>query len=299
MALKKTLLPRAGFGEPITSVQQWLLQSLFSHEQFDVVDFVFCEMQDVITLGLGARRMLPYAQIISRLLSTFTPPEPAQIYADSPTRFPFYTPVDPRDRRRGRRALRQAQEQLPPEVRVVAEQQDQALAEAEAQLPAYFHVSPDDSEDSDFEIPQMSPRAHDAEAGTSSQPPPPPVTESSVTQPSELTAILQSLADGQRRQAEQQAEQSRRFEASQTRLQEELLRQTQRQTEMINNLHQQQQATSHTILQQQHGTAQMFTWLAGCIGVLYQSAGLAPPAPPQIQVPPTATTPLPSVVGGF
>ena len=145
----------------------------------------------------------------------------------------------------------------------------------------------------------LSPGAHDAEAGPSSQPPPPPVTESSVTQPSELTAILQSLAAGQRRHDEHEAEQSRRFEASQMRLQEELLRQTQRQTEMINSLHQQQQTTSHAILQQQHGTTQMFTWLAGCIGVLYQNAGLAPPAPPQLQVPPTATTPLPSVVGGF
>ena len=104
----------------------------------------FCEMQDVITLGLGARRMLPYAQIISKLLSTITPLEHAQIYADSPTRFPFYTPVDPHDRRRGRWALRQAQEQLPLEVCAVAEQQDQALAVAEAQLPAYFHVSSDD-----------------------------------------------------------------------------------------------------------------------------------------------------------
>jgi hypothetical protein len=51
-ALQKTLLPRIGNAESITSLQQWLLVHVMTGRAFDIVDFFLCEIEDVIFDGL-------------------------------------------------------------------------------------------------------------------------------------------------------------------------------------------------------------------------------------------------------
>jgi hypothetical protein len=93
------------------------------------------------------------------------------------------------------------------------------LDEAEAQLPEFFTVDTDDSEDDEDYTPTISvPRAaHDDEAGTSRDPAPaPPVIAAQVSQPDSLAALLQVLTEEQRAQREVQnrllAEQARQAE---------------------------------------------------------------------------------------
>ena len=52
MALRCNLLPRIGYGEVITSLQQWLILSIVTNQRFDVVDLILCEIQDVIVDGM-------------------------------------------------------------------------------------------------------------------------------------------------------------------------------------------------------------------------------------------------------
>ena len=94
------------------------------------------------------------------------------------------------------------------------------MDEAEAQLPGFFTVFMDDSEDDKDYTPTISvpQAAHDAEAGTSRGPAPaPPVTASQVSQPDTLAALLQVLIEEQRSQREIQnrllAEQAHQAEA--------------------------------------------------------------------------------------
>ena len=79
------------------------------------------------------------------------------------------------------------------------------MDEAEAQLPGFFTVDTDDSEDDEDYTPTISvPRAaHDDEAGTSRGPAPaPPVTAAQVSQLDSLAALLQVLTEEQRAQRE-------------------------------------------------------------------------------------------------
>ena len=59
--MRRTLLPRTGFKEGLTNVQQWLLATLASQSEFHIVDFMICEMEDTIADGIRARRHLPYS----------------------------------------------------------------------------------------------------------------------------------------------------------------------------------------------------------------------------------------------
>jgi hypothetical protein len=63
--MRKTLLPRVGFREALTHLQQWLLGALVSHTMFDVVDFLLCEIEDRVMDGCRARCQLPYAHHLS------------------------------------------------------------------------------------------------------------------------------------------------------------------------------------------------------------------------------------------
>jgi hypothetical protein len=65
--MRKTLLPRVGFREALTHLQQWLLGALVSHTVFDVVDFLLCEIEDTVMDGCRARRQLPYAHYLSHV----------------------------------------------------------------------------------------------------------------------------------------------------------------------------------------------------------------------------------------
>jgi hypothetical protein len=62
--MRRTLLPWMGYKEATTHIQLWLLGALISHSEFDVVDFLICEIEDTILDGLRARRHLPYAHYL-------------------------------------------------------------------------------------------------------------------------------------------------------------------------------------------------------------------------------------------
>jgi hypothetical protein len=44
-----------GYREAATHIQLWLLGALVSHSEFDVVDFLICEIEDTVLDGLRAR----------------------------------------------------------------------------------------------------------------------------------------------------------------------------------------------------------------------------------------------------
>jgi hypothetical protein len=125
--------------------------------------------------------------------------------------FPTYQPLMPGDRRRGPRGLRRAEETL--QARAVAEavmdeaaRQDATLAAAEAPLQPYFVTcDKSSSDDEDFvpapELVFQVRRTHDDEARGSSLPgqreaelPIPQITAAQVTQPDQLTSLIQTLA---------------------------------------------------------------------------------------------------------
>ena len=207
MALRRTLLPRSGYLEGFTGLQQLLLLHTLTHEPFDIVDFILAEIEDVITDGMGVVRQFPYAHWISYICSMIVPaesPVSAVYRQDEAPRFPVYRPTAPQDRRRGRQADRAAMAQLSPEAQARVAQEDDALLAAEAQLPGgedeihWSELESDSSEDVEY-FPAVAPASHDHEAGGSREPAPESaaaatVTESQVTQPSELTFYFSSLS---------------------------------------------------------------------------------------------------------
>jgi hypothetical protein len=98
--------------------------------------------------------------------------------------------------------------QLSPEAQVRVAQEDEALLTAEAQLPGgedeihWSDLESDSSEDEEY-FPAPAPASHDHEVGGSEEPAPESaaaatVSESQVSQLSELTALLQQLVTQQR-----------------------------------------------------------------------------------------------------
>src|SRR6185312_11801848 len=99
MALRRTLLPRSGYLEGFTGLQQLLLLHILTHEPFDIVDFILAEIEDVITDGMGVVRQFPYAHWISYICSMIVPaesPVSAVYRQDEAPRFPVYRPTAPR-----------------------------------------------------------------------------------------------------------------------------------------------------------------------------------------------------------
>ena len=79
------------------------------------------------------------------------------------------------------------------------DEEDEALLEAEAQLPGgddEIHWSDIETDSSEYFPP--APATHDHETGGSKEPVVTTVSESQVTQPSELTFLLQQLVSQQR-----------------------------------------------------------------------------------------------------
>jgi hypothetical protein len=62
--MRRTLLPRMDYREATTHIQLWLLGALISHSEYDVVDFLICEIEDTVLDGLHAHRRLPYAHYL-------------------------------------------------------------------------------------------------------------------------------------------------------------------------------------------------------------------------------------------
>jgi hypothetical protein len=69
MALRKIVLPHGGNWELLTSMQEWLLLSIWTGDQFDFVDFMLCEIEDVIADAISVGRQQVYPHIISYMLS--------------------------------------------------------------------------------------------------------------------------------------------------------------------------------------------------------------------------------------
>jgi hypothetical protein len=72
--MRQTLLPRMGYREAATHIQLWLLGALVSHSEFDVVDFLICEIEDTVLDGLRARRQLPYAHYLRHIFAQLIRP---------------------------------------------------------------------------------------------------------------------------------------------------------------------------------------------------------------------------------
>jgi hypothetical protein len=72
--MRRTLLPRMGYREATTHIQLWLLGALVSHLEFDMVDFLICEIEDTVLDGLRARRQLPYAHYLCHIFAQLIRP---------------------------------------------------------------------------------------------------------------------------------------------------------------------------------------------------------------------------------
>jgi hypothetical protein len=77
--MRRTLLPRMGYREAATHIQLWLLGALVSHSEFDVVDFLICEIEDTILDGLRARQQLPYAHYLRHIFAQLIRPPSSRV----------------------------------------------------------------------------------------------------------------------------------------------------------------------------------------------------------------------------
>jgi hypothetical protein len=77
--MRWTLLPQMGYREAATHIQLWLLGALVSHSEFDVVDFLICEIEDTVLDGLRARRQLPYAHYLCHIFAQLIRPPSSRV----------------------------------------------------------------------------------------------------------------------------------------------------------------------------------------------------------------------------
>jgi hypothetical protein len=190
--MRRTLLPWMGYREATTHIQLWLLGALVSHSEFDVVDFLICEIEDIVLDGMRARRQLPYAHYLCHIFAQLIrhPLFQGTLEA-SRLVFGSYRPAP--------------EDPVPASAPVFDTQaEDAALHQFEAQDAAV------DDDDDDFGIPPpppMPPRSHDHEAGSSrATPTAPPAIDPA------LSSILQTLTQ---QQAHLTAEQTRQAAAHQ------------------------------------------------------------------------------------
>jgi hypothetical protein len=171
--MRRTLLPRMCYREAATHIQLWLLGALVSHSEFDVVDFLLCEIEDTVLDGLRARRQLPYAHYLCHIFAQLIrPPQFQGTLEASRLLFGSYRPAleDPVST---------------PDPMTDTQAEDTTFHQFETQgttVPA---------DDDDFGIPPpppMPPRSHDHEARSSSvAPAAPPAIDPA------LAVILQTL----------------------------------------------------------------------------------------------------------
>jgi hypothetical protein len=190
--MRQTLLPRMGYREAATHIQLWLLGALVSHSEFDVVDFLICEIEDTVLDGLHARRQLPYAHYLCHIFAQLIrPPQFQGTLEASRLLFGSYR-LAPKDL-------------VPAPTPVIDTQaEDTTFHQFETQRTAV----PDDDDDDDDDAfgvpppppPPMPPHTHDHEAGSSSAAPP-------AIDPA-LVAILHTLTQQQAHLAVEQARQA-------------------------------------------------------------------------------------------
>jgi hypothetical protein len=91
--MRRTLFPRMGYREGLTSIQLWLLNALMQQTVFDVWDLLLSEMEDTIAEGFKGRRQLPYAHWITFIILKAVKvrsPEMVAEYRGATTEFPAY-----------------------------------------------------------------------------------------------------------------------------------------------------------------------------------------------------------------
>jgi hypothetical protein len=193
--IRRTLLPRMGYREATTHIQLWLLGALVSHSEFDVVDFLICEIEDTVLDGIRARRQLPYAHYLCHIFAQLIqPPRFQGTLEASRLVFGSYRPA--------------------PEIPVPASApvfDSQAEDAALRQFDTQGTTADDDDDDDDFGVPPpppppMPPRSHDHEAGSSSAAPATPQAMDPA-----LASILQTLSQQQAHLAAEQAQLSERM----------------------------------------------------------------------------------------
>lgn len=171
--MRWTIVPRDGFREGLTCLQQWLLLHLVSQTPFDIWDLMLCEMEDVILEGFRGKRHMPYAHWISYLLWMAIKPMPKPAIAEwsgVTTEFPKYDATQLVRSVSGRTPSRPSHR---PEVLETAAEQDAIvrdiavteLAELEVEGEgAEIASDPSNSTNEDYQsIPEYRPRAHDVE----------------------------------------------------------------------------------------------------------------------------------------
>jgi hypothetical protein len=177
--MRRTLLPWMGYREAATHIQLWLLGALVSHSEFDVVDFLICEIEDTVLDGLRARRQLPYAHYLCHIFAQLIrPPQFQGTLEACRLIFGSYSPAP--------------EDPVPASAPVIDPQaEDTTFHQFETQGAA---AHDDDDDDDVFGVPPpppppMPPRSHDHEAGSSSATPAaPPAIDPA------LAAILQTLS---------------------------------------------------------------------------------------------------------
>jgi hypothetical protein len=268
--IRRTLLSRMGYKEATTHIQLWLLGALVSHSEFNIVDFLICEIEDTVLDGIRARRQLPYAHYLCHIFAQLIqPPRFQGTLEASHLVFGFYRPA--------------------PEIPVPAsapvfdsQAEDAALHQFDTQATAVD----DDDDDDDFGVPPpppMPPRSHDHEAGSSSAAPATPQAMDPA-----LASILQSITQLQAHLAAEQA-----------RLSERML-------SMFQNMQDRQDALQQQLLQDRAESRAFMALMLQQSGVSVPPVQSAPPPPLHAPVvpsilsgPPVATSPLRPVTLAF
>jgi hypothetical protein len=264
--MRRTLLPRMGYRENATHIQLWLFGALVSHSEFDVVDFLICEIKDTVLDGLRARRQLPYAHYLCHIFAQLI--RPPQFQGTLEASRLIFGPYHP--------AL---EDPVPAPAPVIDTQaEDTTFHQFETQGAAVPHD--DDDDDDDFGVPPpppppMPPRTHDHEAGSSSG-----------AAPAAPHAIDPALATILLTLTQQQAH----LTAVQQQMSERML-------SMFQTIQDRQDTLQQQLLQNQAENRAFMTLMLQHTGVPIPPVQSAPPPPLQAPVVPAIQTgpPLPTV----
>ena len=127
MYLRKIVRPRGGNRESLTSLQQWLLLSIWRGEQFDFLHFFLFKIEDVIADAISTGWHHVYPHIISYLLCTIDSKKNGPLYNELTYEVMTYMPASLDDHRHGQHSLRSVQVLLPIQDRERHEMVDATL----------------------------------------------------------------------------------------------------------------------------------------------------------------------------
>jgi len=94
--MRKTLLPRSGYRDRFTHIQQWLIAHLVDQREFNIWDLIVSEIEDTIAEGFMGRCQLPYTHwltyLIFRARADPLPPHIQRELTNIVRVFPHYDP---------------------------------------------------------------------------------------------------------------------------------------------------------------------------------------------------------------